>query len=75
MVVRAADSVRPGALNDSSGKQTSLVDLVGTVHELAAVKAEANDLLDTVPLVLDPWAPMSRGEVAQVLENLLRRMD
>ena len=37
--------------------------------------AQFNGLLAGLPLsTLDPWGPMSRGEAAQVLSNLLRRL-
>ncbi|MCZ7663104.1 MAG: hypothetical protein M5U22_09330 [Thermoleophilia bacterium] len=37
--------------------------------------AEYNDLLEGTPLAdLSPWSSMPRGEVAQVLHNLLVRM-
>ena len=75
MVVRAADMRAPGLLREELGGQTSLRDLLGTVHQSTAAKAEANGLLQGLPLAMDPWAPMPRGEVAQMLANLLSMAD
>lgn len=40
------------------------------IHSPEVALAEANGLLEGLPLAsLDPWGPMSRGEVAQILSN------
>ncbi|MCZ7663011.1 MAG: S-layer homology domain-containing protein [Thermoleophilia bacterium] len=75
MVVRAADMRAPGLLWEELGGQTSLRDLLGTAHESAAAKAEVNGLLQGLPVAMDPWASMPRGEVAQMLANLLNMAD
>jgi competence protein ComEC len=70
MVVRAADALHPGLLRVAGGSST-WGDFDAT-HAANAAKAEANGLLDGLPLAsLDPYGPMPRGEVAQVLHNLL----
>ena len=49
-----------------------VVRAFNTLHPgwLATPPAEYNHLLDGIPLAgLDPWGPMPRGEVAQVLWN------
>jgi hypothetical protein len=73
MVVRAADGLRPGLLAAPpaswSGDATWAAD---PVHGVNAARAEYNGLLGGLTLAaLDPRGNMTRGEVAQVLFNLL----
>ena len=73
MVVRAADNLQPGLLSvpptDYSASHGWGHD---PTHGADARRAEYNGLLDGLPLsILSPNADMTRGEVAQVLENLL----
>ncbi len=73
MVVRTADALAPGSLapvpagySGTAGWDDS------STHSPNALRAEYNGLLAGLPLAsLDPWGNMSRGEVAQVLRNLL----
>ena len=75
MVVRALQNLHPDALQPVPG---DYVNTWGTdfspVHGPNARIAESNGLLDGLPLTgaaNNPWAPMSRGEVAQVLWNTM----
>ena len=72
MVVRAADDLHPGWLDaPPEGYQPTWGNFDQT-HSGNAAKAEFNGLLAGLPLaVLDPFAYMSRGEVSQVVHNLL----
>jgi len=72
MVVRAVEKLRPGTLQaPAAGFVSSWADDLLSPHAEAARLAEANGLLDGLPVTaLDPWEPMPRGEVAQVLFNL-----
>ena len=74
MVVRALQALHPTLLTPPSG---GFINTWGTlfsaIHGPNARIAEANGLLDGLPLAgaaNDPWAPMPRGEVAQVLWNV-----
>ena len=74
MVVRAMQRLHPGALETPG---TGYVNTWGTsfsaTHGENARIAEFNGLLAGLPLsgaAADPWAPMPRGEGAQVLWNL-----
>ena len=74
MVVRAADQVFPGLLDDAPAGFGSL-GTKGAEQSLAAGKAEYNQLL--AGLIdfgsgWDYWTPATRGEVAQVLWRLRR---
>lgn len=74
MVVRAADRLFPGLLVDAPAGFGSL-GAFDSEQSLAAGKAEYNQLL--VGLIdfgsmWSPWAPATRGEVAQVLWRLRR---
>jgi hypothetical protein len=76
MVVRTADNLRPGLLDtppaDWSGSASWSSD---QTHGSNAARAEWSGLLEGLNLsALDPRAPMARGEVAQVLYNLIRRL-
>ena len=77
MVVRAADDLDPGLLADPPAGDVPTWDPALSVsHGQNAWRAEYNGLLDGLPLdELDPWGDMSRGEVAQVLHNLLGLLD
>lgn len=77
MLTRGLDLVAPGALDAApSGPGTPAsawaAHLTGD-YLTAVARAEAGGLLDGLPLAaLDPWRPMPRGELAQVLWNCLR---
>jgi hypothetical protein len=76
MVVRAADDLDPGLLVAPpagwTGNPTWGAD---PTHGPNARRAEYNGLLAGLPLdTLDPWGDMPRGEVAQVLHNLLVKL-
>ena len=77
MVVRGADQLHPGLLQTPPPlfrSQWGTFD-DGT-HWKTAAKAQYNDLLIGIDILgKSPTAPMPRGEVAQVLFNLLRRME
>jgi hypothetical protein len=83
MVVRAAKSVSPGLLvQPPAGYQPSWNPSFDPIHGPNAALAEYNGLLaDLVDATgqpnlhgLSPWGIMPRGEVAQVLHNLLERL-
>jgi len=78
MVVRALEARDPSLL---SPPPVGFIGAWGVsfspVHGPNARIAEANGLLDGLPLAgaaNDPWAPMPRGEVAQVLWNALQKL-
>jgi len=73
MVVRAADDLESGLLADPPASYDATWDpSLSPTHGPNARKAEYNGLLAVLPLdQLDPWASMPRGEVAQILHNLL----
>jgi hypothetical protein len=73
MVVRAADDLDPELLaNPSTGFAATGTWGNDPVHGANAARAEFNGLLAGLNLtVLDPYGDMARGEVAQVLHNLL----
>jgi N-acetylmuramoyl-L-alanine amidase len=75
MVVRGAESVAPGRLSSPPpGYTSSWRPSFSPQHGENARLAQFNGLLPGLPLsTIDPWGPMSRGEAAQVLSNLLRR--
>ena len=79
MVVRAVQNLHPDALQPVP---VGYVNTWGTdfspVHGPNARIAEYNGLLDGLPLAgaaNDPWAAMSRGEVAQALWNMMALID
>ena len=75
MVVRAADNLAPGTLNPTPAGFKATWGSFDPTHASNAAKAEANGLLAGMPVSsLDPWGKMPRGEVAQVLHNLLDTM-
>ena len=71
MVVRAVNTVYPGLLVTPPANYVSTWDpALSADHGQNARLAEFNHLLDGIPLAgLDPWDPVPRGEVAQVLWN------
>jgi uncharacterized protein YkwD len=74
MVVRAA---RQGglALPPPPPSYASSWGSFSTDHAANARAAEFHGLLAGIPLAgLDPWSPISRGEVAQILHNLQERL-
>lgn len=75
MVVRAVDRILPGTLQATpAGYTGSLPDFSDPNHAANLHKAEHNGLLAGLRgfgASWDPWGPASRGEVAQVLHNLL----
>ena len=76
MVVRAADNLRPGLLVTPpagwSGNATWAGD---ATHGANAARAEHNGLLTGLDLgSLAPLGNMTRGEVAQILHNLLGKL-
>lgn len=75
LVVRALQNLHPGILATPTPGYRSAWGTFSDVHEGNARIAQFNGLLDGLPLTstaADPWAPMSRGETAQVLANLVR---
>lgn len=73
MVVRAAENLWPAVLAEPPANYTNTWGTgFSTIHGPNARKAEYNGLLVGLDLPsLDPWGDMPRGEVAQVLHNLL----
>jgi poly-gamma-glutamate capsule biosynthesis protein CapA/YwtB (metallophosphatase superfamily) len=73
MVVRAVQVERPQVLAQLPGGFRATWDApLAPTHNLNAALAEYNGLLGGLPLEdLDPWGAMNRGEVAQVLYNLV----
>lgn len=73
MVVRAAGDLQPGLLSTPPPGWTGAAGWHSDVtHGANAARAEYNGLLTGMDLsVLDPRGNMTRGEVAQVLHNLL----
>jgi endonuclease YncB( thermonuclease family) len=76
MAVRALENMWPDMLTEPEPSQTSPWGDFDPDHGPNAVKAWANGLLWPVPMdQLGPWEPMSRGEVAQVLDNVAMMVD
>lgn len=78
MVVRALQTLQPALLTPpSAGFTNTWGTSFSAIHGPNARIAEANGLLDGLPLTgaaSDPWAPMPRGEVAQVLWNVYQML-
>lgn len=76
MVVRAADDLQPGLLTTPPTGWSGNATWVGNrTHGTNAARAEHNGLLAGFDLsALDPYGNMNRGEVAQVLHNLLGKL-
>jgi hypothetical protein len=76
MVVRAADDLLPGLLvAPPAGWKATGAWGNDDIHGPNAARAEYNGLLDGLNLaVLDPNGGMTRGQVAQVLDNLLTEL-
>jgi hypothetical protein len=74
MSVRAADTLRAGALDaPPSGYEASYAPF-SQAHDYTAAKATFNGLLDRLVAVgpwYDPWRPAYRGEVAAMLAPLV----
>ena len=77
MVVRGIDGVSSGLLAAPPVSFTSTWDPgISPDHGQNARRAEYNGLLAGLPLSsLDPFAPMPRGEVAQILSNLISLLE
>jgi hypothetical protein len=72
MVIRAVESLRPGAVRTPPASYTSTWGVFDPTHGPAAAKAEFSGLLAGIPLdSVSPWDSMPREEVAQLLANLL----
>lgn len=72
MVVRALEKAAPGLLKAPPADYHSTWNpALSPQHGQNARLAEYNHLLSGIPLAsLNPWDPMPRGEVAQVLNNI-----
>ena len=72
MVVRALEKAAPGFLKTPPADYHSTWDpALSPDHGQNARLAEYNHLLSGIPLAsLNPWGPIPRGEVAQVLNNI-----
>jgi len=79
MVVRALEMLHPTLLTSpDAGYANTWGASFSSIHGPNARIAESNGLLAGLPLTgtaNDPWAPMPRGEVAQVLHNVLESLD
>jgi len=76
MVVRAANDLQPGLLMaPPAGWSGEAAWTADPTHGANAARAEYNGLLDGLDLSsLSPYGNMPRGEVAQVLHNLLVKL-
>jgi hypothetical protein len=76
MVVRAVDEVKPGLLvAPPDNFVPSWTPSLSPQHGVNAARAEYNGLTLKLPLsTLDPFGNMTRGEVAQVLHNVLLKI-
>ena len=75
MVVRAADDLQHDLLPVPSADWESESGWTGDpTHGANAARAESGGLLDGLDFSLDPYRPMTRGEVAQILHNLIAKL-
>lgn len=77
MIVRAAENLSPSTLADPAPGYTPSIPNFSDTHWPNLRKAEANGLLAGLQgygSAWDPWHTATRGEVAQMLWNLLARM-
>ena len=78
MVVRALQNLYPAALATPPADYTNTWGVTYAAEQGPLARlAEFNGLLDGLPLTttaLDPWGGMPRGEVAQVLWNVMRKL-
>ena len=73
IIVRSIQTLDPTTLDAVSLPQSALGD-IGDQHTQTMAIAEANGLLEGIDgygASWNPWAPAARGEVAQILQNLL----
>jgi micrococcal nuclease len=78
MVVRAADNLQPGSLEAVPASFVGTLGSFDPTHGPAVAKAEYNGLLAGLQGFSpswDPWAYATRGETAQILHNLLGKLD
>ncbi len=74
ILVRAMKTLAPDSLEVPSGDWVGTIGAVNPRHDESIMLAEYNGLLaglDGYGSSWDPWAPASRGEVAQLLHNLV----
>ena len=77
MMVRAAQSLKPGLLQAPPAGRQAQVTGFSPVHDQNLRLAEYNGLLAGLQgygSAWDPWADATRGECAQVLWNLMHLM-
>jgi micrococcal nuclease len=74
MVVRALEALKPGALRALPNTYPGTLGDFSDTHAAAMREAEYNGLLHGLAgfgASWDPWAPATRGDVAQLLHNVL----
>lgn len=76
MVVRAIEALYPGVLANPPAETWSVWGNFDPTHAPTAAKAQHNGLLDGLPIAtLSVWSSMPRGEVAQILHNLIALLE
>jgi len=76
MVVRAIEALHPALLADPPVGWWSVWGDFDPTHAPTAAKAQHNGLLAGLPITTTSvWSNMSRGEVAQILHNLLELLE